>query len=58
MNFCEKNFSIWIKTDFLWIFKNLKILYFAFTTQLNTLKGWGMGVLVSQAQDNYVLLWQ
>jgi len=28
-----------------------QITYFAFTTQPNTLKDWGMGVLVSQAQD-------
>ena len=27
--------------------------YFAFTTQPNTLKGWGMGALVSQAQDRF-----
>ena len=26
---------------------------FAFTTQSNTLKGWGMGALVSQAQDMF-----
>ena len=28
-----------------------KTKYFAFTTQPNTLKGWGMGALVNQAQD-------
>ena len=33
--------------------ENVSYLDFAFTTQPNTLKGWGMGALVSQAQDMF-----
>jgi len=30
-------------------------VYFTFTTQPNTLKGWGMGALVSQAQEHVLI---
>ena len=38
---------------FFQLFLLTQILNFAFTTQPNTLKGWGMGALVSQAQDMF-----